>query len=44
MAQCQKSGSRAEKLFFLKKMFSKMIDITFTHKIKNGEKEKKEVM
>jgi len=37
MAQCQKSGSRAEK-FFLKKGFPKTIDVAFTHKFENGAK------
>jgi hypothetical protein len=37
MAHCQKSGSRAEK-FFLKKRFSKTIDVAFTRKFENGEK------
>jgi len=37
MAQCQKSGSRAEKSSFSKR-FSKTIDVAFTHKFENGEK------
>jgi len=37
MAQCQKSGSRAEKILS-KKRFLKTIDVAFTQKIENGEK------
>jgi len=37
MAQCQKSGSRAEKILSQKR-FSKTFDVAFTQEIENGEK------
>jgi len=37
MAQCQKSGSRAQKILSQKR-FSKTFDVAFTQEIENGEK------